>query len=117
MTKIITIENAEKTYYQPEVLEKDLKIGIPLKYIFFLNRKRATKKPLAVSSPGEAIIELIKNSFNPLANSEKNFNQLVKLISVVQAFFLDVSNPALAYQSLCEAIKKDDSKNRNPSEK
>jgi hypothetical protein len=106
MNKFITIKNAQKIIYQPEIRKKHFTHGVPLHYIFFLKRKRAAKKLLEECSKGEAMIELIKNSFNPLANSEKNFNQLMKLMTSVQAFFLDVSNPDSAYKSLCEVIKK-----------
>jgi hypothetical protein len=106
MDKFIDIKNAQKILYQPEIRKKHFTNGVPLNYIFFLKRKRGTKKPLTACSKGDAIIELIKNSFNPLANSEKNFNQLIKLMTPVQSFFLDVSNPETAYKSLCEVIKK-----------
>ena len=106
MDKFIIIKGAQKIIYQPDIRKKHFTNGVTLDYIFFLKRKRASKKPLAACSPGEAIIELIKNSFNPLADSEKNFNRVMKVLSGLQAFFLDVSDPEPAYKSLCEVITK-----------
>jgi len=104
--KMIDIRNGEKVFYQPKLKKNDLKNGSLLKYIFFLKRETATNNPLRKCSRGEGTIELIRNSFNPLAYSEKSFNQLTQLISNVQLFYLDISDLEVAYQSICEVIEK-----------
>ena len=99
-----TIRNSKKTFYHPELREKDLVNGAPLKYIFFLKREKEMKKPLTECSKGEGLIELIKNSFNPLTHGEQSFNQLMNLIGNLKTFFLDVSNLEKAYKSMSEVI-------------
>ncbi len=115
--KIIEIKNGEKVLYQPKLKNNDLINGALLKYIFFLKREKATCNPLKECSKGEGTIELIRNSFNPLAYSETSFNQLTQLISNVKLFYLDVSDLEMAYQSICEVVKNDDTKNRDSSKK
>jgi len=88
------IRDSEKAYYHPELREKDLVNGAPLKYIFFLKREKETKKPLTACSKGEGLIALIKNSFNPLTDGEQSFNQLMNVIDNVEIFFLDVNGEA-----------------------
>ena len=78
--------------------------GAHLKYIFFLKREKEMENPLAKCSKGKGLIELVKNSFNPLTHGEQSFNQLTNLIDKVKPFFLDVSNIERAYQSILEVI-------------
>ena len=99
-----TIRNSEKAFYQPEVRDKDLVHGAHLKYIFFLKREKEMGNPLAKCSKGEGLIELVKNSFNPLTHGEQSFNQLTNLIDKIKIYFLDVSNLEKACKSIREII-------------
>ena len=99
-----TIRNSEKAFYHPELRDKDLVDGAPLKYIFFLKREKEMKNPLTKCSKGKGLIELVKNSFNPLTHGEQSFNQLTNLIGKIKIYFLDVSNLEKAYKSIREVI-------------
>ena len=100
-----TISHSEKVLYQPHVRKKDLVKGAPLQYIFFLKRERVLSNPLTECSKGNGLIELIKNSFNPLAYGEESFNHLVELLAATKIFFLDVSKLEQAYHSVCEVMR------------
>jgi len=99
-----TIRNYGKTLYHPSLREKDLVKGSPLRYIFFLKREKAKKKPLTECSKGKGLVELVKNSFNPLTHGEQSFTQLTHLVDNVKIYFLDVSNLENAYKSLRKVI-------------
>lgn len=107
---IVITQHAEKVFYRPAVRKKDLTKGVPLRYIFFLRRDHhdGAPSPLAPCSTGQGLMELIKNSFSPLAPNEKKFAQLMDALSRVNIYFLDNSHLERAYKAIKEVITVND---------
>lgn len=103
--RIAATRGAPKLYFQPKLRKKDLSGGVPLTHIFFLKRDTSTCTPLIPCSRGTAVINLIANSFTPLAHGEKNFARLIAVLTGVKTFYLNTSNLKRAYRALVEVIK------------
>ena len=101
---IHVIEDMEKTLFIPESGESHQTGGAPLKYIFFLKRDGETTHPLSPCSRGRGLVELIRNSFNPLTKGASDFVRLVDLLPGIEMFFLNISNLDNAYNSIREVV-------------